>query len=456
MINVMMLRVRRYITVLVTADARTRRMLLVAGASYLGRFGQGAAVLITLPIARQSLSPDLFGVWMMLSSLLAFMSFADLGVGNGVLNQITKAQATNDPQLMRRTLVSGYAITSTAGVTLFLAWLCWYKFSPEPTALAGPIKFEDRAEVLRALYAFALILAVNIPASLVSKVQLGAQQGYLNGLNQLASALLTIILVPLCLNLGGNVGELVMASIGVQALVNTLNTVVWLNQQGVFRNCDWTHSIDLSTVRLLLRTGSMFFILQLAAVFSFQSDVIVITQTLGQSAYGDFAVVQKLFLFASMFLSSAMLGLWPAFGDAIASQNIDWARKALVRSATVAAFASVVVVSMLAVAMPWLMDRWMSNSVMPALGLVAVFAVWTIIETVANVFAAFLNGANILRSQLWLAICMAMTAFGLKWVLTPTLGAKGAVLSTILAYCMISIPGLIYIFKKSYIFKNKI
>ena len=454
MINVMMLRVRRYIAVLVTADIRTRRMLLVAGASYLGRFGQGAAVLITLPIARQSLSPDLFGVWMMLSSLLAFMSFADLGVGNGVLNQITKAQANNDLQLLRRTLVSGYTITGAAGVTLFLAWLCWYKFSSEPTALAGPIKFEDRAEVLRALFVFAIIIAVNIPASLVSRVQLGAQQGYLNGLNQLTSALLTSILVPLCLHLGGSVAELVMATIGVQVFVNTLNTVVWLNHQGMFRNCDWVRSLDIATMGLLLRTGSMFFILQLAAVFSFQSDAIVITQTLGQSAYGDFAVVQKLFLFASIFLSSAMLGLWPAFGDAIASQNMDWARKALVRSAIAAACASIVVVGALVIAMPWLMEHWMSNSVTPVFGLVTVLAVWTIIETVANVFAAFLNGTNILRPQLLLAICMALVAFGLKWVLTPLLGATGAVLSTILAYCMISIPGLIYILKTAYIFKT--
>jgi O-antigen/teichoic acid export membrane protein len=451
----MISRVRRYITAVRSADARTKRMIFVAGASYLGRFGQGIAVLITLPIARQSLSPDLFGVWMMLSSLLAFMSFADLGVGNGVLNQITKSQANNDTQLLRRTLVSGYAITGAAGATLFLAWLCWYKFSPEPTALAGSIKVEDRAEVLRALYAFALILAVNIPASLIFRVQLGAQQGYLNGWNQLTSALLTIMLVPLCLHLGGNVAELVMATIGVQVLVNTLNTVVWLNHQGMFRNCNWARSLDIATVGLLLRTGSMFFILQLAAVFSFQSDAIVITQTLGQSAYGDFAVVQKLFLFASMFLSSAMLGLWPAFGDAIASQNMYWARKALVLSSTAAACASIVLVSALAVAMPWLMEQWMNNSVTPAFGLVAVLAVWTIIETVGNVFAAFLNGANILRPQLLLAICMALAAFGLKWVLTPALGATGAVLSTILAYCMISIPGCIYIFKRAYIFKAK-
>ena len=429
------------------ADSRVRRIVLVAGASYLGRFSQGAAVLITLPIARRSFSPDLFGVWMMLSSFLSFMSFADFGVGNGVLNQITKAHATEDRDLLRRTLASGYVITFGVGAVLLFVWLLWKSLSLEPTSLAGVIEVADRTEVLRALSAFAFVLAVNIPASLILRVQLGVQQGYLNGLNQLFSALLTMISVPLCFHLGGSVAELVMATIGVQVLVNTLNTVLWLYCYKVFRNFDWSYSLDIATVRLLLLKGSMFFVLQLAAALSFQSDAIVITQTLGQSAYGSFAVVQKIFLFASMIINVSMVGLWPAFGNAVACQNMEWARKALVRSALAVTVITVALVSPLAISVPWLVEHWVAGSAKPAYSLITVLAVWTIIEAVGGVFAAFLNAANILRPQLLLAICMALTAFGLKWMLTPVLGAAGAVLATILAYCIIAVPGQILIFK---------
>jgi O-antigen/teichoic acid export membrane protein len=196
------------------ADARTKRVISVAGASYLGRFGQGIAVLVNLPLARESLNSELFGVWMMLSALLGFMAFADLGIGNGVLNQATKAKATSDRQLLQRTLAAGYAITGTVGCLLFLAWIAWTKVSFEPTALAGAISADNRPEVLRALSFFAIILALNIPASLILRVQLGAQQGYLNGLNQLASAFLTMALVPLTLHWGGSVSDLVLATLG--------------------------------------------------------------------------------------------------------------------------------------------------------------------------------------------------------------------------------------------------
>jgi hypothetical protein len=51
------------------------------------------------------------------------------------------------------------------------------------------------------------------------------------------------------------------------------------------------------------------------------------------------------------------------------------------------------------------------------------------------------------------AIGMASCAFGAKWVLTPAIGTTGAVLSTILAYCAVSVPGQIYTFKP--LFKSK-
>lgn len=442
--------VRSLKAAILKADARTKRVISVAGASYLGRFAQGVAVLVNLPLARESLNSELFGVWMMLSALLGFMAFADLGIGNGVLNQVTEAKATSNRELLQRTLVAGYAITGTVGCLLLLVWIVWTKVSMEPTALAGAISADNQPEVLRALSFFAIILAVNIPASLILRVQLGAQQGYLNGLNQLAYAFLTMTFVPLTLHWGGSVSELVLATLGIQTIVNTLNSLIWLHRHRMLDGNDWIRLLDAQTAKLLLQTGSMFFLLQLAAAFAFQSDAIVITQTLGQSAYGDFAVVQKLFLLISMLLSAAMLGLWPAFGDALASNQKAWAMKALKRSMAAAALITLLGASVLAAGMPWILEHWMKSAVQPAWQLTLALAVWTVIDGVANVAAAFMNGANMLRPQLVMAVGMATTAFAAKWLLTPILGVAGAVLATILAYCLISVPGQIYVLKRTF------
>ena len=431
-------------------EPRTLKVLVTAGAAYFGKFGQGIAVLITLPMARQSLHPELFGVWMMLSALLGFMAFADMGIGNGVLNQTTKARAAGDTPMLNRTVVSGYGITSAVAVCLYGAWQLWVLSGGEPSVIAGSVSAENQPKVMDALAVFAALFAINIPASLIQRIQLGTQQGYWNGINQSASALLMVMAVPLSLHLDAGVPGMVLATLGVQTFVNIANTLVWLHRNNALRLQTWLESLHMPTAGELLRAGSLFFLLQLAAAFAFQSDSIVISHTLGPSAYGDFAVVQKLFLFISTLLSAAMLGLWPAFGDAMAKNNMVWVKKTLRRSMLLAFCLTLAGTGALCLAMPWVLKHWLKGSIQPSWGLMMALSAWTVIDGVANVAAAFLNGANLIRAQLILAVGMAATAFALKWVLTPLLGVAGAVLSTIVAYCVISVPGQIYIFKQAF------
>ena len=42
------------------ADRRLLRVVATAGASYIGRFGAGIVVLVTIPMARKTLDPELF------------------------------------------------------------------------------------------------------------------------------------------------------------------------------------------------------------------------------------------------------------------------------------------------------------------------------------------------------------------------------------------------------------
>lgn len=434
---------------IIKLDVRAKMLFYAACASYLGRMGQGVAILVTLPLVRESLGAELFGVWMMLSALISFMAFADLGIGNGILNHVTKAVACGDRLQLQQVIAAGYVITGAVGSFLFLSWIVWVNVSVEPTVLAGKITAENKQEVLNALSIFVAIVAVNIPASLVLRMQLGAQQGYLNGLNQLAQAALILLLIPLVIYLEGNLSELVLATFGVQAMVNIINSVIWLHRLHIFDRGAFARSIDMRVVRSLLQSSLLFFLMQLAAAFSFHSDAIVITQTLGQEAYGDFAVVQKLFFLVTMVLNSAFIGLWPAFGDALATDQKAWAMKALKRAVGMAAVVSLAGVSVLTAGMSWILEHWMRTSINAEWDLILVLAIWTVIDGVASVVASFMNGSGILRPQLIFAIVFAVIAFAFKWILIPVMGVAGAVLGTIIAYCIISVPGQIFILKKT-------
>jgi O-antigen/teichoic acid export membrane protein len=434
-------------------DERSMRLLVTAGASYLGRFGSGIAVLVTIPMARQVLAPELFGVWMMLSALLAFFGFADLGVGNGVLNRVTAARSRGDGPELRRVIVAGYCCTAVLGILVALAWGCWVLLAQRPSAIAGRVAPALDAEVVRAFTVFSLLLAVNLPGSLIQKIQLGAQNGHWVGLSQFVAACGTLVAVPAVLRLGGGVAGLVMASLGVQVMVNLGSTVIWLRRRASLWSGHAAAPVRWTVVAGLLRTGSLFFALQLAVALAYQSDAFVLTHTLGQRAYGDFAVVQRLFMFVSLVLSAGLTGLWPAFGDAVARGEMRWARRALLRALTLAFCVALVGSLMLVMSMGWLTHRWLHVNAPPPLTLTLSLGAWTVVDAMGSVSGAFMNAANVLRAQVIFAVSMATLAFAGKCLLAPLLGPPGVVIATLVAYGVTSVPGQVVIFRR--IFSNR-
>ena len=70
------------------AKERHRRIVLSAIASAMAKIISITTALISVPLTLHYLGPERYGMWMTISSLAALLAFADLGIGNGMLNAI--------------------------------------------------------------------------------------------------------------------------------------------------------------------------------------------------------------------------------------------------------------------------------------------------------------------------------------------------------------------------------
>ena len=431
----------------VRIDERTRRVVITAGAFYAGRFGTAVSLLVTIPMARHELGPQLFGVWMLLSTMLSFFAFADLGVGNVVLNRITAARALGNRTDAARAIAGGYVSTAAVGIVIVLTWLGWCAFSSDPSTVVGTVGAADKGQIMTALHIFVLLLALNIPASLVQKIQLGTQEGHWVGGTQLIASAGTLAAIPTVLHFGGKLPSLVLSSLGILVLANLANTLVWWLRGRSKKDPRAGHP-TVGDIGNLFKAGALFLAVQLASAFAFQSDAIVITQTLGQAPYGDYAAVQRLYVFASMLISAALAGLWPAFGDALARGEVAWVRQALRRALGMTLLVMGGLCLLLALSMGMITKLWLGTSHAPSLLLTSLLSLWALIEALGMVAGSLLNGAGVLRAQAVLALSMAAISFGAKWVLVSRIGVEGAVLATIIAYCCISVPAQIVLVRR--------
>ena len=431
-------------------DARTLRVLGVGAATYLGRLGGALALLINVPLARTALDAERFGVWMMLSALMAFFAFADLGIGYAVQNRITATLAADPAQRrerLAREIVAGYACTSVLGFSLLLVWVVWWAVAADPTTLAGTVSPAQRGDVTAGLAAFAVWFALNLPAAFIQKIQLGAQDGWWVGVAQFVASIATLAALPAVLHWGGGLAALMTATLGVQVVVNVGSALWWLRGQHALPSLHLALA-DRTVVVALVRSGALFFALQLAAALAFQSDAIVISQTLGPAAYGEFAVVQRPFLLIGAGLSAVIAGLWPAFADAFSRGDLQWARQALFKAWWVVGAVTLLSVLALVLNMETVAVRWLHAAAVPSLALSGSLAAWTLVEALGGVSGACMNGANVLRLQLLFALVMASLAFAGKWWAVAVWGLPGPVLATLLAYLLVAVPGQLFIFRR--------
>ena len=105
---------------------RHRRLLLTTFASVGGRLVALLTVLISVPMAANYLGTERYGLWAAIGSLIALLSFADLGIGSGLLNAITECHGRDDMDAARQYVASAVAMLTGVAILLGLAFVCMY------------------------------------------------------------------------------------------------------------------------------------------------------------------------------------------------------------------------------------------------------------------------------------------------------------------------------------------
>lgn len=415
---------------------RHRRLALTTLASLLAKVVSVLTALISVPLTLHYLGVERYGMWLTISSFIAILSFADLGMGNGLLNRIATANGTNDQPAMRGYISSALAMLSSIGALVLGVFWIGYGLVP----WQGLFNVESPLAVAEAgpsIAVFATCFALVIPASIVQKVQAGLQQGFTSNLWQCAASLGALIGIVLATQLRLGLPWLVFCYVGVPLVVTTVNAVTFFASQPEI-SPRWS-AASLSSSLMLARTGWLFLILQIVAAVSFSSDALIISHLLGPAAVPQYAVPERLFNIVGLLLTTALTPLWPAYGEAMGRADHDWVRHTFLKALLIAIAAAALGASALALASTFLLQVWVGSAVQATPLLLIGFVIWKIVEAGGNSTAMLLNAAHVVRFQALLGVATAIAVVVLKLLLIPRLGVAGAVWSNVVAFGFISV-----------------
>lgn len=425
------------------AHQRRHFATVSAAASLLAKSTSVGVMLLTVPLTLHYLGAERYGMWLILSSLAAMLSFADFGIGNGLLNSVAAAHGRDDTAVIRQAVSSGTAALVAIAIVIMAAFACAYRLV-QWSALFNVHSPLARTEAGPAIATFVACFALAIPASIVQRVQMGLQRGFVASLWQCGGSIVSLIAVLIAIELKAGLPWLVLAFLGGPLLSSVMNSVAffgWMRKdiRPSLGNASWAAAAEV------MRIGGLFFLLQVAAAVCYNSDNFIIAQILGAAVVPQYAVPERLFSLITMAVTMVVMPLWPAYREAIVRGDIAWARRTLTRSLGMMVSCAAIAAGALVILAPFIIRMWVGPSIQAPFMLIVGLGLWKVAEAGGLALAMFLNGAHVMKPQLYCASATAVASITLEIALVRYIGVAGAVWATLIAYALLSLAPFAFI-----------
>ena len=380
-------------------------------------FIKGSNILIGLllvPLTLGYVDSETYGLWMALSSMVAWIHFFDVGINNGLKNHLAQALAAGEYKKAKTYVSTTYAILCLIFIPLMVILLC----------IAPHINWEsllnlEQNHIEGLLASVSIIISyfcVNFILNTINVILLADQRpadaSFRTFVQQLTSLLIIFILTK---TTQGSLLNLCLALCASPLLIVTIFNITLF--KGRYHKISPRFKyIDFRQAPTLMKLGIQFFIIQIAAIIQYQMINFLILRYFGASEVTAYNIGYKYFSVITMIWSILTTPLWVAFTDALAKKDYSWIRNIL-RKYTLAflLFCGVGIVMLLA--SDWVYDIWVGKTVNISFKLSLWILAYNMVTMFASIYVSFINGSGNLKIQT-LASCISPfiflgTCFGL-------------------------------------------
>lgn len=402
------------------ARERVRRASLTTLTSGVAQIVSNLTPLVTFPLALNYLGAERFGMWQTIGAVLGMMTFADFGLGNGLLTTVAAAAGKEDHNSARRLVATAFYTLASFALIMLLVFMALWPFIDWPKFfnVASPLA-KNEASV--AMLVCAMCFALALPFSVVQKVQSGYQEGFQTNLWQCMGAVATLGFVVAAVYARVSLPLLVGGLMGIPILITGLNGYFYFKYQRTWL-CPSLKGFDPETARALLGTGISFLFISVLAAVGIYSDNIVTAQVLGAEAVTQLSVPTRMAMPISALAMMVFMPIWSANTEAMSRGDIAWVRTTLRRLRFIGVALTAVGGIAFVICCPWVLHMMVGDRVIPHYTLLAGLATWGIAMSLAGPGFMVLNAAKVLRPQILMYLLFTLTSITAKIILISRFG----------------------------------
>lgn len=420
-------------------NQRTTNIKRQAVYSVLFKMPAVLASFLAIPLVLHYLGTEQYGVWVTLSSVVAWSVFFDFGLGNGMRNKVAAARAEGNDHLARIYISTAYVATAffsvvmmigTSPLILFFDWQAVFNTH----TLSN---YELQAILFISMFFTLLIFTMSTVNSVLNACQ---KSSYLE-LNQM---LISVVWLAVIYMLSSATHEsMVLLSLfsGTTAVVCTgIVTATFFIRYPSLKPS--LNSIDLRKIREIITLGGKFFIIQVAYLVIFTTDSMIITQVMGPEHVTSYSITYKLFSIITLINGIATANLWSAYTDAFAQRDFAWITKSL-RTLNWSMLIVITAVSVLGLLANDIVAIWLRREIVLPTSLIFCMGLFVVVSCWSQIYAYFLNGIGKINLQVYASIFAALINIPVSIFFAKYLGmgSAGVILGTTASLSLFAVIG---------------
>jgi O-antigen/teichoic acid export membrane protein len=395
---------------------------------------KGLSILVGLalvPMTINYLSPTRYGIWITLTSLVAWFSFFDIGLGNGLRNRFAEAIANGNTSLAKAYVSTTYIMLIIIMGLLFVLFLIINNIVDWGVILnAGTdsiLKQELSRLAVVVFGSFAMTLVLNLISVILIADQRLAKSAMLDLIGKSLSLLAIFILTQI------KAGSLLIYGLvycSVAPLVLVVSTFWFFNRDyRLFRPS--INAVDLLRAKDLISLGFRFFVIQLTAILLYQTNNMIISQLFGPALVTTYNVAFRYFSVLLMGFMIVIAPFWSAFTEAWEKRDIPWI-SGIMKKLRRIWFLIIACGVIMLIFSNFVYHIWIGKDFMVPMSISGLSLCWVLINSWNGIFSNFLNGVGKIKLQLYFGTIAAVLNIPLAIFLGKRMGISGVLLSNLL------------------------
>lgn len=397
---------------------------------------KGVSIAVTfflVPITLGYVSEELYGIWLILSSVLLMLHYFDVGFTLGLKNKLTEAIAVNDfkkgKQLVSTTYMMLTIIFIPLGIILEIAtplipWAEWFN---------TPDKYN--VEITNALRVMFICVCLQMIVNTLGSVLSAYQKTAVASLFPVVGNVVSLIVIVFLKNFTEpSLTKLAFAISTMPVIVLTVASI-WLYSTVYKGISPSIRFVRFDLVKEIFGLGAKFFIIQIQIIVVSQAANIFISNFSSPIEVANYNVALRYLNVAMMVFNILLTPIWPAFTDAYAKKDFVWMKSIYMKLRKILLLTIGVIVFMVIIS-PVIYKLWIGNKMNIPFAMTVAVSIYVITLSWNTFQTILINGFGTVKLQTYVTLTGLIIYIPLALVLGKFLGAIGVVLSMATIYLL--------------------